>query len=110
MSQLVKNSKNSQLGVIKVISSIYFLIGAGFIVGILLESEIQGVRLGWVDAWFAIPLMVIAIGTIRRTKWGRWLMYFVSVISLAGVPIGTLLGWFMIWNLTKYRREFDRWC
>ena len=61
------------------------------------------------DIWLPVFWLLVSVGTLRRTKWGRWLSYPISSVLLLGVPFGTLLGGFMLWHLTKYRAAFNKW-
>jgi hypothetical protein len=73
-------------------------------------ARIAGTTLTWeYDAWAPLFVIIGAIGVLMRTRWGRWMTYPLSVFLLLAVPIGTLLGGFMIWHLTKYRDAFNRW-
>ena len=96
-------------GVTGVIAIIYCLFGLGFLGVIASGATLAGFHLRWVDAWFPLLMAAGGIGTLRRTRWGRWLSYVISAPFLPGVPVGTLIGGFMIWHLTRYRREFTRW-
>jgi len=84
--------------------------GCGLMVAILKGISMQGIVLNWkTDIWIPLIIVIGSIGTIRLTKWGRWISYLVSFFFLFSVPIGTFLGGFMIWHLTKYRAKFCRW-
>ncbi len=106
----MNENKEAAVGLTKAISIIYFILGLGVIVAALNEIEINGIVLNWkYDIWAPIFIMIIALATIRKTKWGRWLSYPFSIVILIGVPVGTILGGFMLWHLTKYRAAFTRW-
>lgn len=97
-------------GLTKPIAIIYLLLFGAFLAAALLNLNVAGFQLDRnYDAWFPAALIVVAIGILRRTIWGRWLCYIVSLPLIAGVPIGTLLGGFMVWHLTKYRGAFNKW-
>ena len=98
------------IGLTRAISIIYFILGLVIVIAVLNEVQINGIILNWkYDLWGPIIIMIVALGTIRRTKWGRWFSYILSMIILIGVPIGTIIGGFMLWHLTKYRASFTRW-
>jgi hypothetical protein len=105
------NDNDSQnVGLTKAISIIYLIFSFGMVVAIVNGSKIGSITLNIKeDIWFPILIAVIAIATIRRTKWGRWLSYMLSFFVMLGVPIGTFLGGFMVWHLTKYRASFNKW-
>jgi hypothetical protein len=93
-------------GVTGAIAIIYCLYGVSLLVVIGLGDSALGMPPSWADAVIPVLLIVTGVGVLRRTRWGRWLGYFVSLPLLLGVPIGTLLGGYMIWHLTQYRRHF----
>ena len=95
-------------GMTAALAVIYGLYGAGFLIAIGAGSTIQGMQLEWADAWLPALILAAGVGVWRRTRWGRWLGYLVSLPLLLGVPIGTMLGGFMIWQLTKYRESFSK--
>ena len=95
-------------GMTGAIAVMYGLYGVGLLIVIGMGGSIRGIQLGWHDAWFPILILVTALGVLRRTAWGRWLGYVVSLPLLLGVPIGTILGGYMIWHLTKYRASFSK--
>jgi len=99
----------SSTGVTGAVAIIYCLLGLAFLGIIVSGGTLAGFRLGWADAAFPLLLVVGGVGTLRGTRWGRWLSYLVSAPFLLGVPVGTLVGGFMIWHLTLYRRSFTRW-
>jgi hypothetical protein len=84
------------------------LFGSGLLIAIAMHGSIQGIELGWFDAWLPVLIVIAGIGILRRTHWGRWLGYIVSLPLLIGVPIGTIIGGYMIWQLTKYRAAFSK--
>jgi hypothetical protein len=95
-------------GITGVLAIIYMLYGSGLLVAIAMHGSIQGIELGWPDAWLPVLIVVAGIGILRRTHWGRWLGYMVSLPLLIGVPIGTILGGYMIWQLSRHRAAFSR--
>lgn len=104
------NNQSPQVGLTKAISVIYVVLGLAWAVAVLRGAEIAGITLEWrTDIWVPLFWVAISLGTLRRTKWGRWLSYPISAVFLLGVPIGTVLGGFMLWHLTKYRVAFSRW-
>jgi len=104
-AQVTDGSRPGMTGAIAVI---YVLYGTGLLLAIAMGGSVQGIELMWSDAWFPALILVAAFGILRRTRWGRWLGYLVSLPLLVGVPIGTMLGGNMIWHLTKFRALFSR--
>jgi hypothetical protein len=100
----------SNVGLTKVISVFYFMFGGTLVVASIFGFTISHTKLHWQsDAWLPSILMFSAIGTVRLTKWGRWSSYLFSILFLLAVPIGTLFGGYMLWHLTKFRSEFNKW-
>jgi hypothetical protein len=95
-------------GMTGVLAVIYLLFGSSLLIAVATHGSIQGIELEWPDAWLPALIVVAGIGILRRTHWGRWLGYIVSVPLLFGVPIGTILGGYMIWQLTRHRAAFTR--
>ena len=93
-------------GMTGAIAVIYCAYGVSFLVAIGLGANIGGIDLVWADAFLPVFTIVVGLGVLYRTRWGRWLGYVVSIPLLLGVPIGTILGGYMIWHLTQYRRLF----
>jgi hypothetical protein len=96
-------------GVTGAVAVIYCLVGLGFLIAIAIGTDVSGQRLRWSDAWLAVLIFGAGIGVLRRTVWGRWLGYLFSLPLILGVPVGTLLGGFMILHLTRYRAVFTKW-
>jgi hypothetical protein len=95
-------------GITGFLAIIYMLYGSGFLIAITMHGSVQGIELGWPDAWVPALIVIAGIGVLRRTRWGRWLGYMVSLPLLFGVPIGTILGGYMIWQLSRHRAAFSR--
>jgi hypothetical protein len=105
VNQATDESKPGMTGAIAVC---YFFLGAAVLLAIAMGGSIQGIDLLWSDAWLPALIVISALGILRRTHWGRWLGYLVSLPLLVGVPLGTILGGYMIWHLTKFRASFSR--
>jgi len=95
-------------GVIKVIAWIYLVLGVTLASLGLLHIQVAGQRLGLLSAILPALLALGAIGTLLRRQWGRYLSAFFSVILLFAVPIGTLLGGFMLYHLAHNKALFAR--
>jgi hypothetical protein len=95
-------------GQITPIAWIYVVFGLALLVACFANAQIGQFRLSAIDAWFPGLLIVAAVGAILRRPWGRWSCYLFSALMLAGVPLGTILGGLMIYNLTVHRDQFRR--
>ena len=106
----MEENDSQNVGLTKAISIVYLIFSFGMVVAIFNGAKLGPYTLNIKeDIWFPIFIAVIAVATIRRTKWGRWLSYALSFFIMLGVPIGTFVGGFMVWHLTKYRFSFNRW-
>lgn len=100
----------TDVGLTKAISIIYLLMGGLLTVVIVAGVEVRGIKAEWRnDIWLPAFMLFMAVGTLRRTMWGRWLSYVFSIFIVLGMPTGTLLGGYMLWHLTKFRAAFNRW-
>jgi hypothetical protein len=93
-------------GLIFPIAIIYIMLGAAIMAASFLKIEINSIRLSPWDAILPAFIVIAGVGAILRKPWGRWLSYLVSLPMLLGVPIGTLLGGYMIYQLTIHRAQF----
>jgi hypothetical protein len=93
-------------GQITSIAWIYVVFGSGLLIASLAEAQIGPYRLSFPDAIFPAFIIVAAVGAILRKPWGRWLCYAFSLLILPGVPLGTIVGGLMIYNLTVHRDQF----
>jgi hypothetical protein len=95
-------------GQITPIAWMYIIYGLALGAACLAEAEIGPIRLSAIDAVVPALQVVAAIGAILRRPWGRWLCYVFSVLLLPGVPLGTIIGGLMIYQLTIHRDQFRR--
>ena len=95
-------------GQITAIAWIYAVFGLAVLIACLTGAQIGPVRLSVVDAFTPALLIVSAVGAMFRRPWARWLCYIFSVLMLAGVPLGTIVGGRMIHQLTVHRDQFRR--
>ena len=95
-------------GQINLVAWTYVILGSGLGIASLAGAEFGPFRLSAVDAIVPVLLIFGAIGAILRRPWGRWLCYVLSALLLPAVPLGTILGGFMIYYLTVYRDQFRR--
>lgn len=78
-----------------------------FVVGLLLipfrgvaEERIPDFLIPLVWALALVPL-VAGIGVLRRRRWGRTLGFVAAAVSLLSFPLGTALGVYTFWVLTR---------
>ncbi len=50
---------------------------------------------------FGVPGIIAGWGLLQRKSWSRVLAIILAVVDLVNFPIGTLLGVYMLWVLTK---------
>jgi len=103
--QVSDNSGRS--GLVTPIGWTYVVLGVALSVGALLRVTIGPVHMGPLDLVSTILLVLAGVGAILRVPWGRWLAYAMSAILLVGIPIGTILGALMIYQLTIHRDQFS---
>lgn len=108
MSDAGSESQAAEFGIIKFIAWFYLIFGASLLVMSLVGARVAGMQLGPEDCVLPAIIVLGALGTLRRKNWGRWISYVFSAMMLLGVPIGTLMGGFMIYHLTKHRSLFAR--
>lgn len=84
----------------------YIVFGLCYCAASLASARIGSFQLSPLDAWIGGSLIVAAVGGILRKPWGRWGCYFFSVLLLPGIPLGTIMGGFMIYYLKVYRDQF----
>ena len=98
--------EQSRFGVIRAIAWIYLALGLALVVASVLHVQFAGQRLGLLSAILPALLVLGAIGTLLKRRWGRYLSGFFSIILLIGVPIGTFLGGFMLYQLIHNKDLF----
>jgi len=105
---------------INIIGWLYIAFGAlGVLVGgfVFLAAGIAGaasgeagaaVTAGGVGFFVALILAVMSLpsiiggwGLLKRKPWSRMLVIVLGAISLLSIPIGTILGAYTLWALTK---------
>jgi hypothetical protein len=85
--------------------SLLHLESGGMLAGLLL-----GGGLGGIIAAFGVPGVVTGYGLLMCRAWGRIFGIISAVLSLAGWPVGTILGVYGLWVLLSANgaREFNR--
>ncbi|MGQ8366191.1 hypothetical protein [Glaciecola sp. 1036] len=102
--------QESKVGQTKNVAIIYGMISVGLITAVVTGQTINGQQLSSTnDIWLPVFLLFTSIGVYRKTWWGSWFGYLVSVPFFINVPVGTFLGGYMLWHLTKYRDSFKHW-
>ena len=96
-------------GGIGVLMGVLFMIGAGLVGAAAgAEDASAGLMAGGIGFFIAIIIAVMSLpsiiagwGLLKRKRWSRMLAIVLGAISLLSIPIGTLLGIYTIWALTK---------
>jgi hypothetical protein len=100
-------------GALGVLVGLLFLVGAG-IAGVAASTEDAGAGLlaGGLGAAIALFIAVLSLpsvlagwGLLRRKSWSRVLAIVLGALSLLSIPIGTILGVYTIWALTRPESE-----
>lgn len=104
----MQHDVQGRFGVIKVIAWIYLALGCVWVAMGLLHVQFAGQQLEPLSAILPALLALGAVGTLLRKQWGRYLCGFFSVLLLFAVPIGTLLGGFMLYHLAHNKALFSR--
>jgi hypothetical protein len=97
-------------GALGVLAGLIILAGAG-IAGAAAGAQGEagaGLAAGGIGAIVALFVAVLSLpnvlagwGLLKRKRWSRMLAIVLGAISLLSIPIGTLLGIYTIWALTK---------
>lgn len=87
------------------------LIGSGMLSGDVTALAITsgvGILVGIIFVLIALPSLLAGYGLLKRYEWGRVLAFVMSIIHLFSFPIGTAVGGYTLWVLTREeaRREF----
>ena len=71
-------------------------------------TGVVGSILGIVLLILALPELLGGWGLLRRQSWSRILIIVLSIITVFGFPIGTLIGGYSLWVLfnEEAKREF----
>lgn len=97
-------------GGIGVLIGVLFLIGAGLVgaaasaqgeAGAGLMAGGIGFFIAIIIAAMALPSVIAGWGLLKRKSWSRMLAIVLGAISLLSIPVGTALGIYTIWALTK---------
>lgn len=58
-------------------------------------------------AILSLPSLVCGWGLLRRRRWSRWLGIFLGALAVVQVPVGTIVGGYILWVLLSAR--FESW-
>jgi len=104
---------NIVLASLGLLFSIFFLLFFGGLAGVVIHDNDPdaatgaavlggiGVILSVVIALFSVPALIGGIGLLKFKEWARVLTIVMSAFHLLNVPLGTALGIYGIWALTK---------
>jgi hypothetical protein len=90
------------LGLVAAIFVAAIIGGAGLLSGDVKAAAITsgvGLVIGVFVALMSAPSMLAGWGLLNRRPWARILTIVLAVLSLPGIPIGTLLGIYSLWVL-----------
>lgn len=98
---------NMAVGALHMLGGLLFMIAMGGAavftgdVGGAVALGTFGVILGTFIAVLGLPQFIGGIGLLGRKSWARYVLMVTSAFALLGFPIGTLLGGYSLWVLTK---------
>jgi hypothetical protein len=58
-------------------------------------------------AVLSLPSLVCGWGLLRRRAWSRWLGIFLAALAVVQIPVGTIMGGYILWVLLSAR--FEAW-
>jgi len=103
------------LGGMGIFGAIAILVLAGGIAGIASQSDNSGIALpliGGIGGLIAVILLVFSLpgfiggfGLLNMAHWSRMFMIVISALHLLHIPVGTVLGVYGLWVLTKPETE-----
>lgn len=88
------------VGVIVFIS----VVGGGLMSGDAEAAAITsgiGFVIGFFFLLFSAPGIIGGIGLLKRKSWSRILVLILSALSLLSIPVGTVIGIYGLWVLTR---------
>jgi hypothetical protein len=65
---------------------------------------LMGIALAWLILLFSIPALVAGIGLLGGAKWARSFGLVAAALNLVGFPIGTPIGAYGLWALSRQSR------
>ncbi|MEM9353897.1 MAG: hypothetical protein AAGA92_12855 [Planctomycetota bacterium] len=92
------------LGLIPAVLVLVAIVGGGLISGdpraISVTSIVGPIIAGLIGIW-SVPAIIGGIGLYKRFGWARILVLILGVFELIGFPIGTAIGVYTLWALTR---------
>lgn len=92
------------VGLIGAFTMAFFLVGAGLLSGEVRSAAATstlGTLIGLYFVILAVPSLVAGLGLLNRKPWARLLALIVCCLALLKIPLGTALGIYGLWTLTK---------
>ena len=109
-----------------ILAYLFFAVGAltllsGIVVGFVLGStgalagdpeaaqalSIIGGSIWVILVIFALPYFAAGYGLLKRQNWGRILAMIMGALSLLSIPLGTALGIYALWALTRPEAQVE---
>lgn len=76
------------------------------------HAQVAAALIEWTGRWMAIgsavlagPTLLCAWGLLRHAAWSRWLGIFLGALAVVMIPIGTMVGGYVLWVLLSERFE-----
>jgi len=97
----------SALGLIAALAVFGVMTGIGVIAGMreFWLFSLLGTFIGVYLLIVSLPGLILAWGLYARRSWARILGFIVAALSLLNFPVGTILGGYTIWVLTRPETE-----
>jgi hypothetical protein len=83
------------------------LVGGGLATGdwpSMLLLPLMGIGITVLILLLSIPALIAGIGLLRGARWARSFGLFASAVNLISFPIGTPIGAYGLWALTRPQR------
>jgi hypothetical protein len=91
----------------RAIAKFYVAYGAGLIIAaVFFQPTIGSIQVQPIDAFGPGAMLLGAVALLRGFRVGFYATFFFSLIMLIAVPVGTVLGGFMIHSLWRARAHF----
>ena len=104
---------NIVLGGLGVLVALFMLVFFGGLAGLVASDQDPDAAVGvaalgmvggvafFAIAIFSVPSIIAGVGLLKFKEWARVLGIVMSVLHLLNVPLGTALGVYGLWTLTK---------
>ena len=92
------------LGILLGLAIFGIMIGSGLVAqdpDAVLITGLIGAVVGGFLILVSVPGIIGGIGLLRRARWARILVLIMSVFDLFFIPIGTMIGIYIIWVLMQ---------